>query len=150
MKLEELYYGLIILKAKKFKPSYDILINHGHTYYIGIVGELIALLIGTVLKGASILFLIQRAAFIIVVPTTLFASVETVPLSKFSLIIQGLKMAFFGGGNELLETKNQLVKLANLVRKEGVLALETKAEEIKDPFLKRAIDLMVLGLKNML
>ncbi len=54
-------------------------------------------------------------------------------------------MAFSSGGNELLETKNQLVELANLVRKEGVLALETKAEEIKDPFLKRTIDLMVLG-----
>jgi len=53
--------------------------------------------------------LIQPAAFVIVVPTTLFASLVTVPLSKFSLIIQGLKMAFSGGGNELLETKNQLV-----------------------------------------
>jgi flagellar motor component MotA len=45
-----------------------------------------------------------------------------------------------------LETKNQLVELANLVRKDGVLALETKAEEIKDPFLKRAIDLMRLNI----
>jgi len=26
VKLEKLYYGLIILKAEKFKPSYDILI----------------------------------------------------------------------------------------------------------------------------
>ena len=89
----------------------------------GIIGGLIALLIGAVLKGANILFLIQPAAFVIVVPTTLFASLVTVPLSKFSLIIQGLKMAFSDGGNELLETKNQLMELANLVRKEGVLAL---------------------------
>ncbi len=112
---------------------------------VGIVGGLVALLIGAVLKGASILFLLQPAAFIIVVPTTLFASLATVPLSKFSMIVEGLKLAFGGGGGELLETKNQLVELANLVRKEGMLALETKAEEITDPFLKRAIDLMVLG-----
>ncbi|WP_448584298.1 motility protein A [Thermocrinis sp.] len=115
---------------------------------IGIVGGLVALLIGAVLKGASILFLIQPAAFVIVVPTTLFASLVTVPISKFSLIIQGLKIAFKGGGNELLETKNQLVELANLVRKEGMLSLEAKAEEITDPFLKRAIDLMVLGVEE--
>jgi chemotaxis protein MotA len=115
---------------------------------VGIIGGLIALLTGAILKGASILFLIQPAAFVIVVPTTLFASLVTVPLPKFSLIIQGLKIAFSGGGNELLETKNQLVELANLVRKGGVLALETKAEEIKDPFLKRAIDLMVLGVEE--
>jgi len=115
---------------------------------IGIVGGLVALLIGAVLKGASILFLIQPAAFVIVVPTTLFASLVTVPISKFSLIIHGLKMAFKGGSNELLETKNQLVELANLVRKEGMLSLETKAEEITDPFLKRAIDLMVLGVEE--
>ncbi len=112
---------------------------------IGIVGGLVALLIGAVLKGASILFLIQPAAFVIVVPTTLFASLVTMPISKFSLIIEGLKMAFKGGKNEFLETKTQLVELANLVRKEGILALETKAEEINDPFLRRAIDLMVLG-----
>jgi len=115
---------------------------------VGIVGGLVALLIGAVLKGASILFLIQPAAFVIVVPTTLFASLVTVPISKFSLIIQGLKIALKGGGNELLETKNQLVELANLVRKEGMLSLETKAEEIADPFLKRAIDLMVLGVEE--
>jgi len=112
---------------------------------VGIVGGLVALLIGAILKGASILFLIQPAAFVIVVPTTLFASLVVMPLSKFSLIIEGLKMAFKGGGNEMLEVKNQLVELANLVRKEGMLALETKAEEIEDPFLRRAIDLMVLG-----
>ena len=115
---------------------------------VGIVGGLVALLIGAVLKGASILFLIQPAAFVIVVPTTLFASLVTVPISKFSLIIHGLKIAFKGGSNELLETKNQLVELANLVRKEGMLSLETKAEEITDPFLKRAIDLMVLGVEE--
>ena len=115
---------------------------------IGIVGGLVALLIGAVLKGTSILFLIQPAAFVIVVPTTLFASLVTVPISKFSLIIHGLKIAFKGGSNELLETKNQLVELANLVRKEGMLSLETKAEEITDPFLKRAIDLMVLGVEE--
>jgi chemotaxis protein MotA len=115
---------------------------------VGIIGGLIALLTGAILKGANILFLIQPAAFVIVVPTTLFASLVTVPLPKFSLIIQGLKIAFSGGGNELLETKNQLVELANLVRKGGVLALETKAEEIKDHFLKRAIDLMVLGVEE--
>jgi len=37
----------------------------------GIIGGLIALLIGAILKGANILFLIQPAAFVIVVPTTL-------------------------------------------------------------------------------
>ncbi len=112
---------------------------------VGIIGGLAALLIGAVLKGANILFLLQPAAFIIVVPTTLFASLITVPISKFSLIVEGLKIAFGGAKNSLIDTKNQLVELANLVRKEGVLALETKAEEITDPFLKRAIDLIVLG-----
>ena len=112
---------------------------------VGILGGLVALLVGAMLKGASILFLLQPAAFIIVVPTTLFASLITVPISKFSLIVEGLKLAFGGGKNSMLETKNQLVELANIVRKEGMLALESKGEELTDPFLKRAIDLMVLG-----
>ncbi len=134
---------------KKVYLPYDILILAMDLLtVVGIVGGLIALLVGAVLKGANILFLIQPAAFVIVVPTTLLASLVTVPISKFSLIIQGLKIAFKSGGNELLETKNQLVELANLVRKEGMLFLETKAEEIEDPFLRRAIDLMVLGVEE--
>ncbi len=112
---------------------------------VGILGGLAALLIGAILKGASILFLLQPAAFVIVVPTTLFASLITVPIAKFSLIVEGLKIAFGGSKNSLVDTKNQLVELANIVRKEGVLALETKAEEVTDPLLKRAIDLIVLG-----
>ncbi len=114
---------------------------------VGIVGGLAALLIGAILKGASILFLIQPAAFVIVVPTTLFASLITVPLPKFSMVITGLKMALFGGKDILGETKAQLVDLANLVRKEGILALESKIDEIDDPFLKRAIELLVLGVE---
>ncbi len=114
---------------------------------VGIVGGLAALLIGAILKGASILFLIQPAAFVIVVPTTLFASLITVPLPKFSMVITGLKMALFGGKDVLGETKAQLVDLANLVRKEGILALESKIDEIEDPFLKRAIELLVLGVE---
>ncbi len=114
---------------------------------VGIIGGLAALLIGAVLKGASILFLVQPAAFVIVVPTTLFASLITVPLPKFSMVITGLKMALFGGKDILGETKAQLVDLANLVRKEGILALESKIDEIDDPFLKRAIELLVLGVE---
>ncbi len=114
---------------------------------VGIIGGLVALLVGAVLKGASILFLIQPAAFVIVVPTTLFASLITVPLSKFSMVITGLKMALSGGKDVLGETKAQLLDLANLVRKEGILALESKIDEIDDPFLKRAIELLVLGVE---
>ncbi len=114
---------------------------------VGIVGGLVALLIGAVLKGANILFLIQPAAFVIVVPTTLLASLITVPLPKFSMVIAGLKMALLGGKDVLTETKAQLLDLANLVRKEGILALESKIDEIEDPFLKRSIELLVLGVE---
>ncbi|ADC89566.1 MotA/TolQ/ExbB proton channel [Thermocrinis albus DSM 14484] len=112
---------------------------------VGILGGLTALLIGAVLKGASLLFLLQPAAFVIVVPTTLFASLVTVPLSKFYLIVEGLRMAFRKDDDRSVQTKNILIDLAHTVRKEGMLALETKAEDITDPFIRKAVDLMVLG-----
>ncbi|SHK15815.1 motility protein A [Thermocrinis minervae] len=115
---------------------------------VGLIGGFASLLIGAVLKGASIPFLIQPSAFVIVVPTTLFASLITVPLPKFSKIIEGLKMAFGTSKEDLLQVKVQLVELANVVRREGMLALETKADEITNPFIKRAVDLMVLGVEE--
>jgi chemotaxis protein MotA len=41
----------------------------------------------------------------------------------------------------------QLVELATVARRDGVLALESKLAEIKDPFLKRALGFLVDGVE---
>jgi chemotaxis protein MotA len=41
----------------------------------------------------------------------------------------------------------QLVELATVARRDGVLALESKLSEVKDPFLKRALGFLVDGVE---
>lgn len=42
-------------------------------------------------------------------------------------------------------TINSIIELANIARKEGLLALEEVAEKIESPFMKKAVNLMVDG-----
>lgn len=50
-----------------------------------------------------------------------------------------------GGGNDESATIRQLVEFAEVARKEGLLALESKLEAIEDPFMKKGLELAVDG-----
>lgn len=114
--------------------------------FIGVFGAITTLLIGAYLKGANILALIQPPSFIIVIPTTLIAVLGIMPPGTIGAVIRGLKMAFMGEGVDMMKTKEEILELSNKARKEGILALESSIDEIKDPLIKRGVELMVLGL----
>lgn len=50
-----------------------------------------------------------------------------------------------GGGADQPGTIQQLVEFADVARKEGLLALESKLESIEDPFMKKGLELAVDG-----
>src|SRR3954471_10615605 len=87
----------------------------------------------------------QATAAIIVIGGTIGACAVGFPMSDF---IRGMKM-----GGVALKNKHhdfgglmqQIVDLAGVARRDGVLALEQKLGEINDPFLKRAVGFIVDG-----
>jgi chemotaxis protein MotA len=111
----------------------------------GVLFAIACILGGQALEGGHASSLMQATAAIIVIGGTIGATAVAFPMPDF---IAGIKIAKQG----LTQKKNDtgkviadLMELAALARRDGVLALEGKLAEIKDPFMKRALQLVVDG-----
>lgn len=116
---------------------------------IGSIGGLIfavaAILVGQALEGGHASSLMQLTAFMIVAGGTIGAVAVAFPVKDF---VRGVKMAGVAFGQKKDDTEGlmtTIVDLAGVARRDGVLALEQRLAEIKDPFLKRAIGFIVDG-----
>ena len=114
---------------------------------IGLVLGFMIITVGLVLKGASLAVLVNPAALVIIFVGTaacLFNGFSMNDLKKFPVFF---KMLF---KKQILIEKDELlrlfVELSQTARREGILALESRMEEIQDPFLRNGISMVVDGL----
>ncbi len=114
----------------------------------------LATLIGLGLAMALVLFGIKLpniAAFVdipsllITVGGAMAATIAAFPGNKLLNSIGVLKNAFLVKSETPVDTIRQLVEFAEQARREGILALEARALEIKNDFLKKGIQLAVDG-----
>jgi len=111
----------------------------------GILFAIACILGGQALEGGHASSLAQATAAIIVIGGTIGACAVAFPMKDF---VKGLKMAGLAFKNKKDDTPElikQVVDLATVARREGVLALEQKLTEIRDPFLRRAVGFLVDG-----
>ena len=111
----------------------------------GIVLAIACILGGQAIEGGHAGSLAQATAGIIVIGGTIGACAVAFPMPDF---MRGLKMgglAFKSKKSDVADLIKQIVELAAVARREGVLALEQKMGELKDPFLKRAVGFLVDG-----
>jgi chemotaxis protein MotA len=111
----------------------------------GVILAFGAVLLGQALEGGHAGSLAQATAAIIVLGGTLGATAVAFPMRDF---VRGIKMV----SRALRETKSdvaglvqQIVELAGIARRDGVLALEQRLATLQDPFLKRAVQFLVDG-----
>jgi chemotaxis protein MotA len=111
----------------------------------GLVLALCAVLVGAVLKGAGLMALVSAAAFMIVVVGTIAAIlVQTpFPVMRRALAIFGWVMRPPARDGNLLIAK--IVEWSNTARKQGLLGLEPQIDREPDPFVKKALQLLVDG-----
>lgn len=108
---------------------------------------IMAVLIGMALKGASPLALINPAAFMIIFAGTAACLLNAFPmenLKKFPTLIKMLfKKPEFMSKVDMLK---MFVELSQTARREGILALESRVEEVPDVFLKTGLSMVIDGL----
>jgi len=112
---------------------------------VGIVLSIGSIVGGQALEGGHLSSIMQLTAFIIVAGGTIGACCVQNPLSVVIKSIGSLGMVF---GNTPIDTKGtikQILDLATVSRKQGLLALEGKLKDIKDPFFKKGVQLIVDG-----
>src|SRR5581483_1142674 len=111
----------------------------------GIVFAIACILGGQALEGGHAGSLVQATAAIIVLGGTMGAVMVSFPMSDVKRGLGLGKLAFGEKKSDIGDIIKQVVELAGIARREGVLALEQRMAEIKDPFLKRAVGFLVDG-----
>lgn len=113
---------------------------------IGIFLGIIAVGVGMVIKGVSLSALANPAAFLIIIVGTIASVTIAFPISELKRVPKLFGVLFketkFTNYADLIKLFSELAQLA---RKEGLLALEGKINEVDDPFLKNGLSLAVDG-----
>ncbi len=84
-------------------------------------------------------------SFLIVVLGTVAVLIASYPFKVLKNIPQHLKISTQGNRFDPMKYIDELVELAQIARKNGLLALEAKANEQPDPFFKQSLMLIVDG-----
>lgn len=115
------------------------------TTIAGLVFGFGLILAGQVLEGGHAGSLVQLSAAVIVFGGTFGAALVAFPKKDFVRGMRLVKLAFLEPKHDLAGLAKELVGYATLARRDGVLALEGRLAEIQDPFLRRALQLVIDG-----
>ncbi|KAA9004651.1 flagellar motor stator protein MotA [Paenibacillus spiritus] len=114
--------------------------------FVGIILGLVAVVFGMYLKGAPIIALKNPAAFTIIIVGTLASLFMAFPMSEMKKMPKLFKILFLG---QKLAKKEDIITMfmewASITRREGLLALESKVEEIQDDFLRNGMRMIIDG-----
>lgn len=116
---------------------------------LGLLISLAAIVGGQVLEGGHLNSLVQPTAFLIVIGGTLGAVMLQSPFSVFKRGLGMTRWVFFppkGGDQNVVE---QVTRWSSLARKEGLLALENEIATLRDPFVRKGLQLLVDGAEPM-
>lgn len=114
---------------------------------IGLIMGFVSLILGMFLKGAPLSSLVSNpAAFVIIIlgtAATLFIAFPMSELKKFGTLLK-ITMT-----KPKIISKEELIKMfmewASITRREGLLALESKVDEISDDFLRSGMRMIIDG-----
>ena len=93
----------------------------------------------------SLLTFYDLPSVIIVLGGTIASTLVAYPLKKVTEALKIVKKAFSSREPNQGETIDKIIEIANVARREGLLALEEAAEKIDDDFLQKGIMLIVDG-----
>lgn len=113
---------------------------------IGIIMGVGSVGVGMAMKGADPSSLINPAAFLIIIAGTAAALFNAFPLKElkkfgplFGIILRGKKLPT---KQEVLEL---FVAVAKASKRDGIIAIEKKASEVEDPFIRNSLTLVADG-----
>ncbi len=111
---------------------------------IGIALGLVCVL-ASIMTSGEIGSFIDGASIFIVVGGTICAGLASFSFDAVKQTIAAISIAIKKENSDYNDDIEYIIKIANIARKDGLLALEELTEEMQDPFLKKAIMLVVDG-----
>jgi len=111
----------------------------------GLIVGVGAIVVAFLMEGGHLAMVFQVPALIIVIFGTLGAAAITTSFSNVMRIPMYLRLAMFGKNKSVSGTIDQLVRMAERARREGILGLEADLKNITDPFFRKAMQLVIDG-----
>lgn len=115
------------------------------TSIIGLLAGIAAMIGGFFWEGGNLSGLLQQNAALIVFGGTFAAVLISFPASKLRSIPAALRLAFGRHTDTNQERAEELISMATVTRRGGVLALEKRAEQHPDTFTREGLMLIVDG-----
>ena len=114
---------------------------------LGLGLALLAILGGQALEGGSVKSIMQGTAAIIVLGGTFGACLVQFPISVSLGSLKAVMLVFTEPKVDNRLVIQDIIRLANKARKEGVISLEADTEKINDLFLKKALTMAMDGVE---
>jgi chemotaxis protein MotA len=106
------------------------------------------ILLGNHLEGGHLSSIIQPTAALIVFGGTLGAVMVGFPLEDFIRALKSLKYFFGNKDADSQGLLDEIVRYAQIARREGIIALEEHVQKAADPFFKKAFLMVVDGIDS--
>jgi chemotaxis protein MotA len=113
--------------------------------FVGILLAIGGIGAGLLLEGGKIAQVLQPTAAMIVFGGTLGAVMVQFPMPLVTEAFKRVVHVFFDKAEDPQKLVNELIVYAQRARREGIISLDSKLNEINDPFLKKALMLAVDG-----
>lgn len=112
---------------------------------IGLCVAFIAVTLAIIMGGGNPLGLINVPSLIVVFGGTAGAVMAAFPLSRSLALPKLVMKAAFGANADPADAIRDLVKYAEIARREGILSLENHVQDMKDEFIVRGIKMAIDG-----
>lgn len=112
---------------------------------IGTILGISAVVGGQVLEGGHVSQIMQGTAALIVVGGTLGAMMVSFPTSDIKKAISLIPLIYKNVNMDVRPVIEEIIRIATIARKEGVLAVEGQRESIQDPLFKKSIKFVIDG-----
>ncbi|MCU1546790.1 MAG: Flagellar motor protein MotA [Homoserinimonas sp.] len=113
---------------------------------IGILIAFGALLAMMIMEGADPSSILLPAPMILVFGATIAVGIASATIKDVVLAVKALPSAFLGKVAKPQVVIDQMVEIAEIARREGLLRLEQEADTIDDPFVKNALQNIADGM----
>ncbi|MBP7060140.1 MAG: flagellar motor stator protein MotA [Lachnospiraceae bacterium] len=116
------------------------------TTVLGIIAGVVAVVGAMIFKKISFTVLLNPAAFFVIIVGTIATILNSFPAKNLKCLGALFRVLFTKSkGQNEVEIIQTMIDMSSIARKEGTLALESKVQEIKDPFIKKGVSMIVDG-----
>jgi chemotaxis protein MotA len=115
---------------------------------LGLFLAFFLILLGNHLEGGHLSSVIQPTAALIVFGGTLGAVMVGFSLEDFIRAMKTISLFFFIKPKDPAKVLEEIVRYAQIARREGIIALEEHVQKAQDPFFKKAFLMVVDGIDS--